>query len=1214
MAKTIPNPQEVANSLHIQLSDDGPKIPGKLVDAIIGGEVVFLCGSGVSSPQLPDFEGLVNGVYRKLAVEKSSIEAYAHEAGRYDEVLGTLKRRLIEPSAVENAVSDLLAVPASPDLECHTTILRLSRDRDNRVAVVTTNFDTLFERSDAVLAGEDEKKTPSVAGQALPAPGTWQFEGIVHIHGRIRDWQLKLERSQLVLTSSDLGDAYLRSGWASRFFFDLVRCRHIVIVGYSANDVPIRYILNVLEADRSRFTDLKKVYAFVGHCGDPKAAEAPWGPLGVCVIPYRIRMKDGHRQLWRDLRKLADYIDRRDDAFPARVTEILSQELANAGERALNEVIWFLKPPRDLWSEALSAIKDGWWFEWFLASMQWSEERVSWLVAAWVCLDLESGDRFEHALHWQKLMGELFTGHMECLLHHKKRISRKWRIIWRLFIQARPARGNQEITQRLRRPFDEEIVLDSDIHSTLDNLVPRLELRSAPREREEVDTAPDQPLHRILGARLYLEDEDEAAKWADELCKVAGRSLHILDQATTQLRSLLHLEKDLEYISDEHDHNDWEVPAVVTHDQNEHRGGKTHLVELMSSILPRAVDMDREGTLRIVHTWRNLPGRLGVRLFLQALRNTTLFSADEAIMHILSSVLEEGFWRMKREPAMVIKERAAAADPDLVRKLERRIIEGSSAHYGKFDLENGKIDWRYYARDAAAWRLLRMLRDAGVISRAGSDELAAITGRHDDLDRDMEDPDFFGSYISKPGFIVGNPALIEQAEPPGKLQKAREMVLSPVPEIRAGWSAYCKSAPEEALNVLTQEGYAPKDASLWETLIYALASPTAGKSVPIVSLRAQLMEHLYDVEEGDIEPIVDAICHMIHNPERSQIARLDEWLMKLWQVLLALQEDQSVPPGCLYKAAMESPAGRVSETLLAEISDRISMKDEPTSHHRQLLETITSSSGSLGLLGRAVLVRHIWFMICYGFTATLEALHEVLGTDEEEGKRLREVLLKTADTYPTITTKFKEIILKGIRQWPAEGYQNHTICHISEWIVIPAVAEITNDSPEIWGYTASEAAEALRQTCPPVRHAALETLRKYLRAADNFPKKGWHELGPPFFEKVWPRDSSFLTPEQTHGIVGLIVDAGDEFPNVLDYLKPYVLPPHTARSGLYIIADSNMPEQYPKETLELVWAIHCQSEKGEYGLPELVERLIKASLSLWADRRLQALELLSNKL
>jgi hypothetical protein len=231
----------------LRFSDRGPEFPGPLIDALLAGEVVFLCGTGVSAPQLPDFKILVDRTYERLGVERNSSEERAYEGGRFEEVLGSLGRRLADPNAMVRTVSALLAVPVEPRLDQHRTLLRLSRDLANNVLLVTTNFDTFFERG--LGDGRDRHlvRRLSFAGQALPAPGSADFGGIIHIHGRLADPELELEATPLVLTSADYGDAYMRSGWASRFLFDLARCKTIVLVGYSANDAPVRYFLNVLE-------------------------------------------------------------------------------------------------------------------------------------------------------------------------------------------------------------------------------------------------------------------------------------------------------------------------------------------------------------------------------------------------------------------------------------------------------------------------------------------------------------------------------------------------------------------------------------------------------------------------------------------------------------------------------------------------------------------------------------------------------------------------------------------------------------------------------------------------------------------------------------------------------------------------------------------------------------------------------------------------------
>lgn len=247
--------------MSLRFSTEGPAFPEQLVDALLAGEVVFLCGAGVSAPQLPDFKSLVERCFIRLGLEKSASEEQSFKDGRFEEVLGSLSRRIVDPGDMTKAVVELLKAPEEADLAHHRTILRLSRNLENRPVIVTTNFDTMLERALLSFEGVEQARLLSFAGQDLPTPGSAGFGGIIHLHGRASDEQIGLEQTPFVVTSADYGDAYMRSGWASRFLFDLCRCKIIVLIGYSAGDAPVRYFLNVLEADRQRFPDLRAVYA-----------------------------------------------------------------------------------------------------------------------------------------------------------------------------------------------------------------------------------------------------------------------------------------------------------------------------------------------------------------------------------------------------------------------------------------------------------------------------------------------------------------------------------------------------------------------------------------------------------------------------------------------------------------------------------------------------------------------------------------------------------------------------------------------------------------------------------------------------------------------------------------------------------------------------------------------------------------------------------------
>lgn len=220
--------------------EGGPDIPDALIAAQERGEVVFLCGAGVSKTAgLPTFRELVEKVYLALhesweghPAEESVMSPSAVHAGQYDRALLALERRIAHHAkgvsaerqrvALRHAATSPLAVPPKARLENHEALVALSRDASGRSRIVTTNFDTLFERA---WLKHCRSKPASFAGAAMPQPGSPLFEGIFHIHGRVADAhrQLQLVETDLILTSAEFGDAYLRSGWAARYVYDLAR-------------------------------------------------------------------------------------------------------------------------------------------------------------------------------------------------------------------------------------------------------------------------------------------------------------------------------------------------------------------------------------------------------------------------------------------------------------------------------------------------------------------------------------------------------------------------------------------------------------------------------------------------------------------------------------------------------------------------------------------------------------------------------------------------------------------------------------------------------------------------------------------------------------------------------------------------------------------------------------------------------------------------------
>lgn len=670
----------------LRFSKDGPELPGELVDSLLDGEVVFLCGTGVSARHMPDFRLLVDRTYESLAMQMTESERRAYEQERYEEVLGSLSRRLSDPDAVTDVVSGLLAVPNDPDLGPQRTILRLSRALDNRITVVTTNFDTLLERASVEIDLDVPPAKMSFAGQALPAPGSSTFYGIVHMHGRLEDQKIEIEKTPLVLTSANYGDAYMRSGWASRFLFDLARCKTIVLVGYSASDAPVRYFLNVLEADRARFPDLKPVFALDGYENDPNEATELWGTLAVEPLPYcKVNAdtgKDDHSPLWRDLEALADFVEQPDLSRQERVRAILENPVRQSDTHARQELAWLLGRHRNLRSVVLNTVTDPEWFDFFLDEELWPPDESAGVIAAWVARDFIDRDRLRCACTWQRRLGRPFTEKIKQHLLHEEGLTEDWTRIWRIFCLAEPILGHNLDYYRIRRRIKSGVILDSDLRAAVNLLKPVLDLdaRVLSGHLEEKDGEEPEKLRNIVRVRMSISDQHGATKLVELLHTLPDRALRILELATQELQSALELEVELEMITDEHDINDFTVPSIEKHAQNRHREDVNYLVRVIVETLSKAAESNREHVRRVVAGWQRLPGRIGLRLRLHAMRNSDIFDADEA-MEALLSVSERDFWMIRREVPLLMQDRAAAASAGLVSQVESRILETADSHY-----------------------------------------------------------------------------------------------------------------------------------------------------------------------------------------------------------------------------------------------------------------------------------------------------------------------------------------------------------------------------------------------------------------------------------------------------------------------------------------------------------------------------------------------------
>ena len=1138
-------------------------------------------------------------------------EQLSFNENRFEEALGSVSRRIVNPVDMIRSVVAELQPPIDADLSHHRTILRLSRDLENRPAIVTTNFDTLFER--ALIEVEDAGKVRafSFAGQDLPPPGSSEFGGIIHIHGRIADADLGLDETPLIVTSADYGDAYMRSGWASRFLFDLCRTKTIVLVGYSAGDAPVRYFLNVLEADRQRFPDLHPVYA-IDAVVTRDLADVHWAALAVEPIAYEYQLDakgnpKSHAALWPDLERLAELIERPRVTRRDWAQAILAKPFVDANAAELDHTAWLFSGRRDLWSLAIPTIIDGDWFDFFADRKLWTERDAAWILAAWMVRDLASPDRFRRAVDWLEKLGKPLADELARRIQQAKNVPILWLRFWRLLTISRPSRGDQwdECAYSLMEVLKGTVLLHSDLERAVSLLTPALELRSG---RSFFDDEPvvDPPrrLSDLAWPRLTLSDQGGASELVAALTAVP-QPLVLLEIASARLRATVGLSLDIGTIEGDYDSNDSAVPSVEPHAQNEDHDGPIFLVELLAQLLAPAAAENRNAVRAQALAWKAMPGVLGTRLWLHALRQNELFDADEALVGLAELSLDI-FWTVRRELALVLRDCAGDANADLVIAVEQRILTEGPAYYDHYPIEDGQADWRSQALDAEIWLRLNMLEQAGRLSAEGEAELAAIKARHSYLARGVEEHDFFRSYSTGVRMVVGDAQPIIDAAEGERLQVAREVLGSNDIEKRQGWSAFCRTNPRGAFDTLKHGPLDEVNAPLWRDLIGALSFPQGEEDLDRRPLVVALFATLELAEAPFLELVVDRLADLYWSSPRQTEPAIAAWWQRLFVAAVARDTEPLDPTRNLYADLINTAGGRLTQAALIDIEARRKAGDSIEKELLAALDTSVAAPGRQGAMARGALVFAAGFVLTIEGQNVSRLLEAALAGDGNEAIALRRVLVTDSRLSSVASRTFSAAVLRGISEISGRG---HDLTNAAAKIIAPALSILRGERTEVdWGMGIADAARALRNGPLALRSGVAELVKQWIHQINEDRAVAWRTGIGPLLLAIWPRERCFREREFSRHFADLAVECGDAFPEALDQLLPHMclLEGH---GGTHVIERSGAPEKFPRETLILLWKLFGPGTTSDlYGVPKILDRLIAARPGIELDRRLQWLD------
>lgn len=236
----------------------GIDFPDKIVKALNEGTLLVFVGAGVSMgapTSLPHFTKLTQNI-----AEGSGYSYSDKDQLPQDQFLGQLESKGID---VHGIASHLLSNMELKPNDLHRHILNLFSGT-NSIRIITTNYDEMLEKA----ANELKIHIPVFNAPALPLGD--DIYGIVHLHGNVDNTKY------MVLTDSDFGKAYFLEGYTSRFLIKAFQSYTTLFIGYSYNDIVMRYLTRSLPNSQT-----ENRYILTDN------ANENWRYLGISPIFYK---------------------------------------------------------------------------------------------------------------------------------------------------------------------------------------------------------------------------------------------------------------------------------------------------------------------------------------------------------------------------------------------------------------------------------------------------------------------------------------------------------------------------------------------------------------------------------------------------------------------------------------------------------------------------------------------------------------------------------------------------------------------------------------------------------------------------------------------------------------------------------------------------------------------------------------------------------------
>jgi hypothetical protein len=626
-----------------------------------------------------------------------------------------------------------------------------------------------------------------------------------------------------VLTSAEFGDAYLRAGWASRYVYDLVRAYTVVLVGYQAEDPPMRYLLEALEADRERFPDLQKVYAFASsELGEEKLEGALWRAKAVEPILYSTN-DDDHSSLYDSVREWQRYAEDPTAWRREQLRVVLNESPGSLPDARIQECAALLAhgDASQLLGELSPKAE---WLPVLLEKRVFDREDTR--PGDWIATRINDPDMIR-ACAGLAFFDEQTRWHINRAVERERPTLTSVRLkAWQLMLagkRPRPASYPDDNWYLAARNVKKGEAGFEARRLVVKILQPRLEVAKAFRWGEEAATQDVlESLQQLLRLNFQSAEhpppEDILAAWP----KATDQELALFRSLDRSLRDAMEEAADAGFL-DGFDRASYDVPSVARHTQNAYHHGFYPITRALADLWHRIVGRDRQSARILGLAWVDSHFLLIKRLWLFTLAHD-VFTPGEAAASVLK-LDDHAFWdsSARVEIMRILAGRWMEFDPPDRSALEARLRQGLPRNLFPPDAFESEYEWCSMCDSSIFRRLKRIGAAGGALTPESHMLLSEISARHPKWKASAGDRDDFHSWHEGARWgPAGHPDVLSEIADDSLVKEAMRLQRERHFEEGDIWRMFCAADPDRALRGLQFEGNNGQwEAAAWQSLLWA---------------------------------------------------------------------------------------------------------------------------------------------------------------------------------------------------------------------------------------------------------------------------------------------------------------------------------------------------------------------------------------------------------